>query len=147
MRALGIMHIGLTDVHHLLAHAEVLNVNSATRERYLVRFVAMFARSIWPFYGGALNELGRFPVSPTSTDRRPRPRRRSGDDEVVLLCDPGGRWHVSGDVPDACSRLIRYRGGDKGPVMLASGFAMSATSMLTPDHPPQSGRASPRRGV
>ena len=67
---------------------------------------------------------------------RPRPRRRSGDDEFVLLCDPGGQWHVSGDVPDACSRLIRYRGGDKGPVMLASGFAMSATSMLTPTiHP------------
>ena len=39
-------------------------MNRATRERYLVRFVAMFARSIWPFYGGALNELGRFPVSP-----------------------------------------------------------------------------------
>jgi cholesterol oxidase len=32
--------------------------------------------------------------------------------------------------------LIRYRGGDKGPVMLASGFAMSSTSMLTPTiHP------------
>jgi cholesterol oxidase len=136
VRALGIMHIGLTDVHHLLAHAEVLNVNRATRERYLIRFVAMFARSIWPFYGGALNELGRFPVSPTSTALRPRPRRRSGDDEVVHLCDPGGRWHVSEDVPDACSRLIRYRGGDKGPVMLASGFAMSVTSMLTPTiHP------------
>ncbi len=136
VRALGIMHIGLTDVHHLLAHAEVLNVNRATRERYLVRFVAMFARSIWPFYGGALNELGRFPASPPSTALRPRPRRRSGDDEVVLLCDPAGRWHVSEDVPDACSRLIRYRGGDKGPVMLASGFAMSATSMLTPTiHP------------
>ena len=134
--ALGIMHIGLTDVHHLLAHAEVLNVNRAMRERYLVRFVAMFARSIWPFYGGALNELGRFPVSPPSTAMRPRPRRRSGDDEVVLLCDPAGQWHVSEDVPDACSRLIRYRGGDKGPVMLASGFAMSATSMLTPTiHP------------
>ncbi len=135
-RALGIMHIGLTDVHHLLAHAEVLNVNRAMRERYLVRFVAMFARSIWPFYGGALNELGRFPVSPPSTALRPRPRRRSGDDEAVLLCDPAGQWHVSEDVPDACSRLIRYRGGDKGPVMLAAGFAMSATSMLTPTiHP------------
>jgi cholesterol oxidase len=135
VRALGIMHIGLTDVHHLLAHAEVLNVNRATRERYLVRFVAMFARSIWPFYGGALNELGRFPVS-TSAATRPHPRRRSGDDESVLLCDAAGRWHTSGDVPDACSRLVRYRGGDKGPVMLASGFAMSALSMLTPTiHP------------
>jgi cholesterol oxidase len=130
------MHIGLTDVHHLLANAEVLNVSRATRERYLIRFVAMFARSIWPFYGGALNELGRFPISASSTVLRPRPRRRSGDDEAVLVCDPGGRWHSSDDVPDACSRLIRYRGGDKGPVMLASGFAMSATSLLTPTiHP------------
>jgi cholesterol oxidase len=138
VRALGIMHIGLTDVHHLLAHAEVLNVNRAERERYLVRFVAMFARSIWPFYGGALNELGRFPSTSTSasTASRPGPRRRSGDDEAVFLCDPAGQWHEAGDVPDACSRLIRYRGGTKGPVMLASGFAMSATSMLTPTiHP------------
>jgi hypothetical protein len=39
LRALGIMHVGLTDVHHLLAQAEVLNVNRAARERYLVRFV------------------------------------------------------------------------------------------------------------
>jgi cholesterol oxidase len=136
VRALGIMHIGLTDVHHLLAHAEVLHVSRAARERYLVSFVAMFARSIWPFYGGALNELGRFPVSASSSSTRPGPRRRSGDDEVVSLCDPAGRWHVSGDVPDACSRLVRYRGGTKGPVMLASGFAMSTTSLLTPTiHP------------
>jgi cholesterol oxidase len=136
VRALGIMHIGLTDVHHLLAHAEVLNVNRAMRERYLVRFVAMFARSIWPFYGGALNELGRFPVSTTPAATLPRPRRRSGDDESVLLCDVAGQWHTSDEVPDACSRLVRYRGGDKGPVMLASGFAMSAMSMLTPTiHP------------
>jgi cholesterol oxidase len=130
------MYIGLTDVHHLLSNAEVLNVSRATRERYLVRFVAMFARSIWPFYGGALNELGRFPVSATSTALRPRPRSRSGDDEAVLLCDPAGRWHSSEEIHDACTRLIRYRGGDKGPVMLAAGFAMSATSMLTPTiHP------------
>jgi cholesterol oxidase len=143
-RALGMMHIGLTDVHHLLAHAEVLNVGGAAREGYLVRFVAMFTRSIWPFYGGALNELGRFAASASasasasaeSTAMRPRPRRRAGDDDTVLLCDPAGRWHASGDVPDACSRLVRYRGGDKGPVMLASGFAMSVTSLLTPTiHP------------
>jgi len=136
VRALGVMHIGLTDVHHLLAHAEVLNVNRAMRERYLVRFVAMFARSIWPFYGGALNELGRFPVTPTSTSMRPRPRRRLGEDEATFLCDPEGQWHLSDEVHDACSRLIRYRGGTKGPVILASGFAMSASSMLTPTiHP------------
>jgi len=132
MRAIGVMHIGLTDVHHLLAHAEVLNVDRAARERLLVQFVVLFARSILPFYGGALNELGRFPASPGSPAPRPRPRRRSGDDETVLLCDRAGRWHESEDLPDACSRLIRYRGGDKGPVMLASGFAMSATSLLTP---------------
>lgn len=135
VRAIGVMHIGLTDVAHLLAHAEVLNVGRVEREAYLLRFGAMFVHSIWPFYGGVLDELGRFPRSAEPIDDPP-PSLRPPDVETVLLCDPEGRWHASGDVPDACSRLIRYQGGPKGPVMLASGFAMSATSLLAPTvHP------------
>ncbi len=136
LRARGVMHSSLTDVHHLLANAEVSDVDRAGRERYLVRFVAMFARSIWPFYGGALNELGRFPASSAPTPLRPRPRRRAGHDEMSLECGPSGRWHPSAQTlpgdGEAWCRLVRYRGGDKGPVLLASGFAVSATALLTP---------------
>jgi cholesterol oxidase len=111
-------------------------VGRVDRERYLAHFGAMFVRSILPFYGGALDELGRFPKSTESRPRHTPPKGRSDDAETVLLCDPSGQWHTSAEVPDACSRLIRYRGGTKGPVILASGFAMSATSLLTPTvHP------------
>ena len=137
VRALGIMHIGLTDVHHLLAHAEVLNVSRATPRA----LSGPLRGHVRPLHLALLRRgaqrAGAFP-GVAHASRRPAPGL--GDGPVTtrrcLLCDPAGRWHVSGDVPDACSRLIRYRGGDKGPVMLASGFAMSATSMLTPTiHP------------
>ena len=46
-------------------------------------------------------------------------------------CAGDGRWHAGDRIgPDAWLRLIRYRGGDRGPVMLAAGFSMSATSFL-----------------
>jgi cholesterol oxidase len=121
-------------------------------EILLLRFGAMFLRSIWPFYGGMLNELGRFPAPPApaeasdaldvvSAPDHVAPAQgvaaldstmRPSDPDLVLVCDRSGRWHPHRDVPDACSRLIRFEGGGKGPVMLASGFAMSATSFLAP---------------
>ena len=123
--AVGIMHIGLVDVMHLLSHAEVENVGEVEQERYLAEFGALFTCSILPFYGGALDELARFPAT-----------LRDGADvdsdtgsDLVLSCDPSGTWHESDSLPNACSRLIRYRGGTKGPVVLASGFAMSARSL------------------
>jgi cholesterol oxidase len=129
LRALGMMHISLADVYHLVHHADVSNCTGVEREEYLARFGAMFIRSLWPFYGGVANELGRF--GPGSAPQR----RIPGSPDLVRLCDPKGGWHDRDeDVPDACSRLIRYRGGDKGPVMLAAGFAMSATSLHSAAH-------------
>jgi cholesterol oxidase len=120
----------LADVYHLVRHADVSNCTAIEREEYLAHFGAMFIRSLWPFYGGVLNELGRFTSEPS-----PRPQI-PGSPDLVRLCDPSGGWHDgSEDVPDACSRLIRYRGGTRGPVMLAAGFAMSATSLHTAAHP------------
>ncbi|GAA0902973.1 hypothetical protein GCM10009557_78920 [Virgisporangium ochraceum] len=46
-------------------------------------------------------------------------------------CAADGTWHGGEEAgPDAWLRLVRYRGGPRGPVMLAPGFSMSATSFL-----------------
>ncbi len=124
LQAAGIMHIGLVDVMHLLNHAEVENVRGIEKKRYLAEFGAMFTRSILPFYGGALEELARFPASVSSQAAHDA----DSGSELVLSCDPSGVWHETDSLPNACSRLIRHRGGTKGPVMLATGFAMSARS-------------------
>ena len=51
-------------------------------------------------------------------------------------CDGEGRWH-EGDWDEAADpdrtgwlRLVRFEGGRRGPVLLAAGFGMSATSFL-----------------
>lgn len=129
--ALGVLHIGLPDVYHLISTAEVLGAQPHQAEAYRARFAFMFIRSIWPMYGGALDELARF-----SGPARPRSPTTGipGTPDAIRLCDPSGTWHSAAKdpapvIPDACSRLIRYRGGDKGPLVMATGFAMSATSL------------------
>jgi cholesterol oxidase len=130
--ALGVMHIGLPDTYRLLAHAQVLNVDEHEQVKYIAQFAAMFVRSIWPFYAGSLDELTRFPVQAAPSLGPSVSERVVDGADDVRLCDPAGIWHGRGEqVPDACSRLVRYRGGDKGPVLLASGFGMSATSLFT----------------
>lgn len=61
-------------------------------------------------------------------------------DPEVSWCDGANRWHNGlldrngqgpSVGPDAWLRLIRYRGGDKGPVLLAPGFGMSATAYVS----------------
>ena len=151
VRALGIMHIGLTDVHHLLAHAEVLNVNRAERERYLVRFVAMFARSIWPFYGGALNELGRFPVD-LEPDYEPdgvasRAQEALGRRRSRLAVRSGRPVARLGGRPRRVLTVDPLSRRDQGPGDAGVGFRHVGDVDADPDHPPQPRRAPPRRGI
>lgn len=48
-------------------------------------------------------------------------------------CDAASVWHDAGEPgEDAWLRLIRYQGGTRGPILLAPGFAMSATSFADP---------------
>ena len=70
-----------------------------------------------------------------SRARRERRRRSAspGDPDGIWWCDSRRQWHADdrlGD--DAFLRLTRYRAGDKGPVMLATGFGMSSHSFLAP---------------
>jgi cholesterol oxidase len=130
----GVLRVSLRSLLRLLASMEVHHVaRRLDRRRYRYRFASHFLGSLLPFYGGMFDEQARFPAPPPSPGRLPEPGGRPPD--AVRWCDPDGAWHDR-EVPDACSRLIRYQGGGKGPVMLAAGYAMSATSFaLETEHP------------
>jgi len=126
VRYRGELRVSVTAVVRLVASIEIRNVaNRVDRERYRCEFVARFLGWLWPFYAGVLDERERFPIPPREAPALPRPGGLAAD--MVRWCDGAGGWHDEA-VPDACSRLVRYRGGTKGPVLLAPGFAMSATS-------------------
>jgi len=122
----GILRVTVAGLARLVASMQILNVEPRSeQERLRLCFLRMFLGSLWPFYSGSLDERRRFPVPPAAPVDLPEPGGLPA--EVVRWCDPSGTWHDH-LIPGACSRLIRYRGGNKGPLMLASGYAMSATS-------------------
>jgi cholesterol oxidase len=130
----GVLRVTVSALRRLLASIEILNVpRRLDRERLRYDFAARFVGSLWPYYGGSLRERARFPAPPTEEPSLPRPGGLTPAD--IRWCDPSGIWHDH-VAPGACSRLIRYRGGDKGPVMLAPGYGMSSTSFaLETGHP------------
>ena len=78
-------------------------------------------------YGGVLDEVGAFPSAP----RTAPPVREPADPDGIWWCDGSRQWHADdrlGD--DAFLRLTRYRAGDKGPLIMATGFGMSSHSFL-----------------
>ena len=131
--AAGVMHIAPGDLARQAATMTVTGVRSRVeRALWLARFGKRFLRSLNNVYG-SLDDVARFPARPavpiplTGAGRRrlrlPMPEPR--------WCDADGRWHegaAAGD--DGWLRLTRYEGGRRGPVLLAAGFGMSATSFL-----------------
>ena len=130
----GILRISLLSLRRMVASINVSHAPSrAARFRLRRQFLIDFMRGLWPFYSGMLDEHARFTSTVSSEPQLPEPGGAVAD--VVRWCDPDGVWHDE-PTPSACSRLIRFHGGDKGPVILAAGFAMSATSFaLDTDEP------------
>lgn len=132
--AAGLMRIAPGDFARQLTTMRVTGVEGRlARARWLGRFVKRFVHSLDQVYG-SLDDVADFPAGPaapvplTGTGRRrlrlPAPEPR--------WCDADGRWHEGATVGhDAWLRLVRYEGGRRGPVLLAAGFGMSATSFLT----------------
>ena len=88
-------------------------------------------------YGGVLDEVGAFPSAPRTAPSV----REPADPDGIWWCDGRQQWHADdrlGD--DAFLRLTRYRAGDKGPLIMATGFGMSSHSFLALHH-----RAEPDR--
>ena len=88
----------------------------AIEEVYLAKFGGFFGMILFRAYGGILSDLKDFPA----TDDAARPRRtlRAPAPEFFDLLLPGGFRN----------KLTRYRGGSRGPVVLAPGFSIKASS-------------------
>ncbi len=133
-RLFGIMRLTPGDLLRQVRTMRVLHVrNPKRRLEYLSAFLKRFAYSLVRIYGGPLDEAARFPRlpeagtwEPPTLERLPSPVRPE-----LHWCDARKRWH-RGRGPDAAARLCltRYRGGPKGPVILAPGFGMAASSFL-----------------
>ena len=125
----GILHLKLTELPRLVRSIRVGGVPRAKQGRYRRAFLELFAGEMVHIYGGVLDEDGAFPSAPRSAPSVRGPK----DPDGTWWCDSGRRWHAGATLgSDAFLRLTRYRAGDKGPIMLASGFGMSSHSFLTP---------------
>jgi cholesterol oxidase len=123
----GILHLKPADFTRLVASIKVTGVPRRKQGEYHRAFLKLFAHEMVRVYGGVLDEPGAFPSAPRKAPAVREPR----DPDGIWWCDGLRRWHAD-DRPgaDAFLRLTRYRAGDKGPVMLASGFGMSSHSFL-----------------
>lgn len=130
----GILHLKPVDFARLVRSIKVSGVPHHNQGEYRRAFLKLFAHEIVHVYGGVLDEPGAFPSAPTTAPEVREPR----DPDGIWWCGRGSgsdrpEWHADdrlGD--DAFLRLTRYRSGDKGPLMLATGFGMSSHSFLTP---------------
>ncbi len=139
----GIIRVGAIDFVRQLRTMKATNVDDAdTRRGYRFDYMRMFTRKLLSVYGGPLDKT-RFPVSiPKSfnpVDAGPGARELELGEPKVFWCGAHNRWHEGIETDrdewpqvgeDAWLRLINYKGGDKGPVIMAPGFGMSATSYL-----------------
>lgn len=124
----GRVRIGLLGLARLLLTLRTVDApdHRAARAKRR-RFLASFARTLFLTYGKALTasddfRRARFPAPPDRPLRLPAPERR---------WHAGGAWHDT--APERPSmHLERYRGGTRGPVMLAPGFAMAASGFRLP---------------
>jgi cholesterol oxidase len=132
--ATGVMHLSPGDFARQMSTMRVTGVDSRSeRLRWQARFDVRFLRSLLTVYGGPLDDVGQFPAAKAA----PLPLTGDGHRRLRLpapeprWCDANGRWHEGNELgDDAWLRLVRYEGGRRGPVLLAPGFGMSATSFL-----------------
>jgi cholesterol oxidase len=131
--AAGVLRISPGDFARLLTTMRITGVEGAVDQaRWLAKFGRTFARSLLKVYGGPIRDVGRFPARA----RQPVPLEGAGHRKLRLptpeprWCDATGAWHEGAWGEDAWLRLVRYEGGRRGPVMLAAGFGMPATSFI-----------------
>jgi cholesterol oxidase len=128
----GILRVSLRDLLRNLRTVRVLREPSpAKRTAYVSRFLRLWASRLIHTYGG-LDDDGRFWGKPDARKKPVEPKPGCTPD-LVIWCDGREEWHewrdddtAPGD--DAWLQLTRFNGGSKGPVVLASGFAMAARS-------------------
>ena len=131
--AAGLMTLSPAGLARLVAGMRITGVpRRRDQATWLARFHARFLGSLLSVYTRPLGRVGDLPAAGDpfpGTGRALRSLRLPAPEP--RWCDGTGRWREGGDPGrDAWLRLTRYRGGGRGPVLLAAGFGMSATSFL-----------------
>ncbi len=112
--ASGVMHIRPKDFAKQMTTMKVTNATSeAQRLKALARFGGHFAGVLWESYGNVLHGARYF-----DPDAPPRKRRQ------LRVDAPTVHWFKTADGVNL--RLSRYRGGEKGPVMLVHGAGVAS---------------------
>ena len=115
----GLLKIKPVDFLRQLATMEVTNApNAATRLKALERFGKFFAGVMWDSYGGVFARETVF--DPDAPPRQKRPLRVDAPEVHKVRTTDG-----------IDLRLTRYKGGDKGPVVLLHGAGVSSRIFST----------------
>lgn len=110
----GVLHVLPSDFLKQLRNMRAVNAHSATeRLAAVARFGAHFAGGLWDTYGGVF-------ARPTVFDPDAPPRKKRS----LRVAAPEIHDFASAD--GTALRLTRYRGGKKGPVMLAHGLGVGS---------------------
>jgi cholesterol oxidase len=123
----GILYLKPADLPKLIRSIKVDGVPKRQQGEYRRGFLELFADEMVHIYGGLLDEVAAFPSAPRTAPAV----REPADPDGIWWCDGSRQWHADdrlGD--DAFLRLTRYRAGDKGPLIMATGFGMSSHSFL-----------------
>ena len=135
MVAAGVLRIGPADFARQLDHhaRHRRRRGAAAQAVWLARSAGASLARWSPCTAARSTTSATSPTEPA----RPVPLTGAGHRRLRLpapeprWCDGAGRWHEGTDHgDDAWLRLVRYEGGRRGPVLLAAGFGMSATSFL-----------------
>jgi cholesterol oxidase len=120
----GVLRITPGDFLKQLGTMEITNSPSpAERLALMERFGSLFGRTLFGIYGGILAT----PLVFVREVRDPSPDLlRSGSPDVHEVTTDDG----------VALRLMRYHGGDRGPVILAPGFGVSTLSFNVNTNPP-----------
>jgi cholesterol oxidase len=112
--ASGTLHLSPGDFLRELGTVKILRApNEAARLQGIARFARFFAHQMFETYGGIFLKDNLF-----NPDAPPRTKR-------ALHCGtPEQHWVATAD--GLKLRLSRYRGGDKGPVLLVHGLGVSS---------------------
>lgn len=114
----GILKISVSDFAHQLTTMRAVDArNPADGLKALARFGAFFAGKLVDVYGGVF-------ARPTSFGGEKGPRLRRP------LRLPVPEIHEPRTADGLRLRLTRYKGGDKGPILVAPGFGTSARAFL-----------------
>jgi cholesterol oxidase len=110
----GILRIYANDFRRQIATVQIKNAESR-RERLgaTARFGRFFAGELFDIYGGVFSRPGLF--DPDAPPRKKRELRVEAPEVHYFRTADGAKL-----------RLTRYRGGDKGPVMLVHGLGVSS---------------------